>query len=104
MINCRILNCYERIAQQEHWCERCHGPIMSGEMYNGTVCAYKKYHDGKRLSWVSVSKKHTELQDCHDPELDLEIHRVEEANMQREEAEQSLTLLTLLARTRRIQA
>jgi|SRR3989344_6210650 len=103
--NRRVLRTYERTAQQEHYCTRCQSPITGGELYRGVVTVHKGEYGGKKRSWVEVKKDHSEMQDCYDWELDLEIHMAEDTNREREEeAKKSLTLLTLLAgaRTRRI--
>ncbi len=103
----RILRSYERMAQQEHYCKKCQTPIISGELYRGTVAVNKGEYDGKKRSWVTVDKAHSNPEDCHDWELDLEFHsdmnRTEETE-RAEQAKQSLTLLTILAqaRTRRL--
>ena len=103
----RILRSYERMAQQEHYCKKCQSPITSGELYRGTVTVNKGEYGGKKRSWVTVDKAHSNLEDCHDWELDLEFHlpmsRTEEAERV-EQAKQSLTLLTILAQatTRRL--
>ncbi|MEK6925146.1 MAG: hypothetical protein AABW71_02810 [Nanoarchaeota archaeon] len=101
----RILRSYVRVAQQEHWCERCQSPITAGEMYRGEVYVQKNVVNEKKVSWLTVRKNHSYIQDCHDWELDLEIFQAEDARRTIEEQQkQSLTLLTLLAqaRTRRI--
>lgn len=48
----RILSSYERIAQQEHWCQKCQGPILPGELYHGTVHANRAIVGGKLRKWV----------------------------------------------------
>jgi hypothetical protein len=36
----RLLRTYERVAHQEHFCDRCCEPIHLGEMYEGRVTVY----------------------------------------------------------------
>ena len=96
----KILRSDQRMAQQEHSCSRCEGPILAGEMYEGTVSVFKGKYDGKRISHVRVQKEHAEMQDCHDWRLDLEIHEAEEASRAREEkSQQAVSLLALIALT-----
>ncbi len=56
-----ILRTYRRIAQTEHWCDRCCTHILPGEEYEGRVEIYRR---GKR-NRIIVWKEH--INPCCEP-------------------------------------
>lgn len=73
-----ILREYDRVANQEHYCDNCHGYIHPGEMYRGTIFLNQR----KKTNRIIVNKKHINPF-CEDPFeddilRDLEKERLEE--------------------------
>lgn len=97
----RVIGSYERIAQQEHCCQRCQSSIRPGESYCGTVYVNKSVQDGKRRSWVFERKYHSSPEDCIDFELDFEIHLEAQADAEREKrTKQAVALVAILAQAK----
>jgi hypothetical protein len=87
----RALRSYRRVAQEIHFCDRCHHDILPGDEYEGHVCVEPNYSFGGHGNWLIVWKYH--LRCPVDPDEEERWQLEQDRRVEERERQESASLM-----------